>query len=131
VWQRIFEHLTAELGNEYAMIDCTIVRAHQLSARRTQKKDDDQAIGRSKGGLSTKIHAFVDALGYPLRFLLTPGQAHDLTGADALLPQMAAEVLIARQSLRCRRSRPQAAGRCRKIRRHPASAKPNSAPSVR
>jgi transposase len=95
VWQRLFEHLTAELDNEYAMIDCTIVRAHQLSARRTQKKDDDQAIGRSKGGLSTKIHAFVDALGNPLRFLLTPGQAHDLTGADALLPQMAAEVLIA------------------------------------
>ena len=59
------------------------------------KKDDDQAIGRSKGGLSTKIHALVDALGNPLRFLLTPGQAHDLTGADALLPQMAAEVLIA------------------------------------
>jgi transposase len=59
------------------------------------KKDDNQAIGRSKGGLSTKIHALVDALGNPLRFLLTPGQAHDLTGADALLPQMDAEVLIA------------------------------------
>jgi transposase len=95
VWQRLFEHLTAEPDNEYAMIDCTIVRAHQHSARRTQKKGDDQAIGRSKGGLSTKIHAFVDALGNPLLFLLTPGQAHDLTGADALLPQMAAEVLIA------------------------------------
>jgi IS5 family transposase len=45
--------------------------------------------------LSTKIHALVDALGNPLRFLLTSGQAHDLTGADALLPHMAAEVLIA------------------------------------
>ena len=45
--------------------------------------------------MSTKIHALVDALGNPLRFLLTPGQAHDLTGADALLPEMAAEVLIA------------------------------------
>jgi len=59
------------------------------------KKDDDQAIGRSKGGLTTKIHALVDALGNPLRFLLTPGQVHDLVGADALLPQMAADVLIA------------------------------------
>ena len=44
--------------------------------------------------MSTKIHALVDALGTPLRFLLTPGQAHDLIGADALLPQMAAAVLI-------------------------------------
>jgi transposase len=45
--------------------------------------------------LTTKIHALVDALGNPLRFLLTPGQVHDLVGADALLPQMAANVLIA------------------------------------
>jgi transposase len=59
------------------------------------KKDDDQAIGRSRGGLSTKIHALVDALGRPLAFLLTPGQAHDLIGADALLPQMRADLLIA------------------------------------
>ena len=59
------------------------------------KKEDDQAIGHSRGGLSTKIHALVDALGNPLAFLLTPGQAHDLVGADALLPQMAADLLIA------------------------------------
>jgi transposase len=37
----------------------------------------------------------VDALGNPLAFLLTPGQAHDLVGADALLPHMAADLLIA------------------------------------
>ena len=59
------------------------------------KKDQDQAIGRSRGGLSTKIHALVDALGNPLAFLLTGGQAHDLAGADALLPHMAAGQLIA------------------------------------
>jgi hypothetical protein len=34
-------------------------------------------------------------LGNPLGFILTPGQAHDLEGADALLPDMAAEVLLA------------------------------------
>jgi hypothetical protein len=59
------------------------------------KKVEDQALGHSRGGLSTKIHALVDALGNPLRFLLTPGQAHDLTGADALLPKMTANLLIA------------------------------------
>ena len=59
------------------------------------KKDQDQAIGRSRGGLSTKIHALVDALGNPLAFLLTAGQAHDRAGADALLPHMAADRLIA------------------------------------
>lgn len=45
--------------------------------------------------MSTKIHALVDALGNPLRFVLTEGQIHDLVGADALLPQMASNVLIA------------------------------------
>jgi len=45
--------------------------------------------------LSTKIHALVDALGNPLAFLLTPGQAHDLQGADVLLPQMQANTLLA------------------------------------
>ena len=59
------------------------------------KKDQDQAIGRSRGGLSTKIHPLVDALGNPLEFLLTAGQAHDLAGADELLPHMAASRLIA------------------------------------
>lgn len=45
--------------------------------------------------MSTKIHAMVDALGNPLAFLLTPGQAHDLEGADAFLPQMQADALLA------------------------------------
>jgi transposase len=45
--------------------------------------------------LSSKIHTLVDALGNPLAFLLTPGQAHDLEGADALLPQMQADTLLA------------------------------------
>ena len=52
-----------------------------------QKKDltEDQAIGRSKGGPSTKIHAACDALGNPTGFHLTPGQRHDLEGSDALM----------------------------------------------
>ena len=37
----------------------------------------------------------VDALGNPIAFFLTPGQAHDLEGADALLPQMEADTLLA------------------------------------
>jgi len=56
---------------------------------------EDQAIGRSRGGLSTKIHALVDALGNPVAFALSGGQAHDLDGADELLPGMQADLLIA------------------------------------
>jgi transposase len=49
------------------------------------KKNGEQAIGRSRGGLTTKIHALVDALGNPVELMLTPGQAHDLTCAASLL----------------------------------------------
>jgi transposase len=45
--------------------------------------------------LSTKIHTLVDALGNPVGFFLTGGQAHDLIGADHLLPGMQADALIA------------------------------------
>jgi len=37
VWERVFQDLAADAGNEYAMIDSTIVRAHQHSAG-AQKK---------------------------------------------------------------------------------------------
>jgi len=59
------------------------------------KAGEDQAIGRSRGGLSTKIHALVDALGNPVGFFLTGGEAHDLEGADHLLTTMQADTLIA------------------------------------
>ena len=60
-----------------------------------KKAGQDQAIGHSRGGLSTKIHALVDALGNPVGFYLTGGEAHDLVGADQLLPTMQADTLIA------------------------------------
>lgn len=61
----------------------------------SHKAGDDQAIGRSRGGLSAKIHTLVDALGNPVGFHLTGGEAHDLVGADHLLPDMQAGTLIA------------------------------------
>jgi len=60
-----------------------------------KKAGEDQAIGQSRGGLSTKIHAIVDALGNPTAFALSGGQAHDLVGADQLLLGMEADLLIA------------------------------------
>jgi transposase len=50
-----------------------------------REKNGSQAIGRSRGGLTTKIHALVDALGNPVELMLTPGQAHDLACAEPLI----------------------------------------------
>ncbi|MEH1950039.1 MAG: IS5 family transposase [Nostoc sp.] len=94
VWEGVFQHLADDADNEYAMIDSTIVRAHQHSAG-AKGGSSTEAIGRSKGGLSTKIHAVVDALGNPLSFYLTPGQACDLDGADQLLPNIVADTVLA------------------------------------
>jgi transposase len=45
----------------------------------------NQAIGRSRGGLTTKIVALVDALGHLVRFVLLPGQRHDSLGVEPLI----------------------------------------------
>jgi transposase len=95
VWVAVFAHLASDADPEYAMIDSTIVRAHQHSAGAKGGDRDQEAIGRSKGGLTTKIHATTDALGNPTGFHLTPGHAHDLVGADALLPGLEADALLA------------------------------------
>lgn len=64
-------------------------------AQALKKNELDQAIGRSQGGLTTKIHATCDALGNPTGFYLTAGQVHDLEGADVLLENIQAEALLA------------------------------------
>jgi transposase len=59
-----------------------------------REKNGDQAIGRSRGGLSTKIHALVDALGNPVELMLSPGQAGDLICAESLLKKSNPAALI-------------------------------------
>src|SRR6202030_3704989 len=93
VFDRIFKLLASDADNEYMMIDASIVRAHQHSAG-ARKKNGAQAIGRSRGGLTTKIHALVDALGNPVELMLTPGQDHDLTCAEPLIENADPEALI-------------------------------------
>src|SRR5215212_6020638 len=66
------------------MIDATVVRAHQHSAGARKKGDSNEAIGRSRGGLTTKIDAIVDALGNPPAASLTGGHVHDVKQAQLL-----------------------------------------------
>jgi transposase len=54
----------------------------------------DSALGRSRGGLTTKIHALVDRLGRPLCFLPMPGQAAGCRHALELLDGLTVERLI-------------------------------------
>src|SRR6202167_4967840 len=54
-----------------------------------------QGLGRSRGGLSTKIHAAGDALGNPVRLIGSPGQRNDIAFAHQLIEGFAADVTIA------------------------------------
>lgn len=66
-----------------------------IPVRRVPKKNGEQALGRSRGGFSCKIHVTVDGLGNPLRLCLTAGQRHDSTQAQTLLEDFDFERLIA------------------------------------
>jgi hypothetical protein len=51
-------------------------------------------MGRSRGGLTTKIHAVVDAKGLPIRLGLTPGQAYDGEAAMDLLNALPKDAMV-------------------------------------
>ena len=51
-------------------------------------------MGRSRGGLTTKVHALVDARGLPLRLVLTAGQTHDTQAAAELLSALPQDAVI-------------------------------------
>ena len=59
----------------FSLIDTSIVRVQQHGACIAGNKE--QMMGRSRGGLTSKIHAVVDARGLPVRLALTTGEAHD------------------------------------------------------
>ena len=85
IWRNLLSFLSKDFDGESVMIDATIVRAHPCAAGFEKESQDQEALGRSKGGFTTKIHAVVDALGQALRLTLTAGQRHDITQASSLL----------------------------------------------
>ncbi|XNY99609.1 IS5 family transposase [Micrococcus luteus] len=104
-WDAVLAKLTAAADAEGLVdwsvsVDSTIARAHQHAtniARHTgggsnyknpREEPADHGIGRSRGGLSTKIHQLVDGTGLPLVSLITPGQAGDSPVLLPLLEQL-------------------------------------------
>ncbi|MFP3700533.1 IS5/IS1182 family transposase, partial [Burkholderia sp. SIMBA_013] len=85
LWQQILEALQARADRRGRVdwslhfIDSTVVRAHQhaASARKAKGRSANEALGRSRGGFSTKIHVRAEGLGKPVIFTLTGGEVHD------------------------------------------------------
>ena len=93
IWRRVFEVLLDDLDNRRVMIDSTLVRTQQQAVR--GKGGQGEAVGRSRGGLSTKIHMVADDKGQPERFVLTGGEAADAPQAIPLPTDIETEVVIA------------------------------------
>ncbi|MEV3932896.1 IS5 family transposase [Streptomyces sp. NPDC049944] len=102
-WAKLLEHVQVRddaVGRvEWSVsIDSTIKRAHQHAAGARKKgtpggdEPEDpgraqarQALGRSRGGLTTKVHLAVDGRGLPLSIVLTPGNVNDATAFGQVL----------------------------------------------
>jgi transposase len=85
-FEAFFEALASLSGTAHLvqMFDSTIVRAH-ASAAGAKRGQASQALGRSRGGFSTKIHMQTDKKGYPIGFYLTGGEASDSRNFETLL----------------------------------------------
>jgi transposase len=83
---KIFKSLIQDPDFEWAFLDGTYVRAHQHSAGAAGR--ENQAIGLSRGGNTTKIHMAVESGGLPIEFELTGGEIHDCTAAPELIEKL-------------------------------------------
>ncbi|MDB9966021.1 IS5 family transposase [Planktomarina temperata] len=93
VFARIMTGLAAEHDEKKTvMIDATYLKAHRTATSMGVKKGGrGRLIGRTKGGMNTKLHAICDSKGRPLDLFVTAGQVSDYIGARALfkgLPQV-------------------------------------------
>jgi transposase len=95
VFKRLFDAVSDEPDMEYAMADATIVKVHRHGQGAKERGTQSQAIGRSKGGMTTKILALTDALGNLVRFVLLPGQRFDTVGVPPLIEGIDFGALIA------------------------------------
>ena len=82
----IFKALIQDPDLEWEFIDGSIIRAHQHGAGAATT--ENQAIGRSVGGNTTKIHMVVDSYGLPIAFELTGGEVHECKIAEAFIAQL-------------------------------------------
>lgn len=89
VFDRVFSNLAANDGPpDTMMIDATHLKAHRTASSLVKGGGLSRHIGRTKGGLNTKLHAVCDCEGRPIAMCLTAGQVSDHVGAKVLYPML-------------------------------------------
>jgi len=90
LWDRILQSLARKASGRLRFIDASYIRVHH-SGLNPEGDRADQAMGLSRGGLTTKIHALVDGKGRALKLLLSAGNVADITMAPALVQDLTAK----------------------------------------
>lgn len=89
LWDRILRGLQKKTRGRLRFSDATYIRIHH-SGLNPAGGQAAQAIGLSRGGLTTKIHALVDGHGRAVKLLLSAGNVADITLAPALVAELTA-----------------------------------------
>jgi transposase len=84
LWEQIMQELPWRSRHRLIMVDATHIKVHRDGANPAGGQQG-QGMGRTKGGLNTKLHAATDELAQPQSLLLTAGQEADVTHAPTLL----------------------------------------------
>ena len=92
IWDSILQALTRAHDAAVQMIDTSMVRVHQHAA--CIADSGNQAVGRSRGGLTSKLHVVVDGNGLPLRLGITAGEAHDNRLCSTLLSGLPPQTMV-------------------------------------
>lgn len=95
VWNKLHECLAEASDLQDVSIDSTVARAHACAAGAAKSCEENEALGRSRGGFGCKIHAAADGLGLPIKFILTGGQAADISQAIPLMTGISAQACLA------------------------------------
>lgn len=88
-----FFELRGEMDTEWVFTDGSYVRAHQHASG--ARRGEERAIGRTSGGLTSKIHLCADAHGNPIDFEITGGEVHDSQIAPELIEKIKADYWVA------------------------------------
>jgi len=95
IWEVLLSCFSEEADLQDVSMDGSVIRAHACAAGAAYSSAEDEALGRSKGGFSSKIHAICDALGMPIKFSLTGGQEAECRQAIPLLENVNASAVLA------------------------------------
>ena len=93
VWDRLLQHSQPVAGPDVLHIDSTAIKCHRTATG--ARGGGEEAIGRSRGGSTTKVHHAVDSLGFVRRLLTSPGQHADCRHAPALTESLKPVAVVA------------------------------------